>query len=491
LRVKLADALSNAGRGADAASAYLEASAHGRPAEQLELRRRAAEQFLRSGHVDEGLASIRTVLDAVGMRLPKTRRRAMAHLLALRARIRLRGLRFRERDASEILPVKLIRIDTCWSVAIGLGFVDTQRGAAFQSRGLLLALEAGEPYRVARALAVEAAYCSIAGGRARDRTKALISASMELAERLKHSHALGLATITAGIAAYFEGRWRDSRDLLERGETTLREECTGTAFEIDNAIYCTLFSLLFLGEVGELSRRLPGALKDADERGDLYSATNLRVRVSYISHLAAGRVREAQQELSDAIERWSRTGFHNQHWWNLLGRAQIELYAGDGLAAWKIVQAGWPALTRSFVLRIQLISLLSKHLHARCALAAAQEPHDPLFQIAESDARQIESQKMPWATPLASMIHAEIASIHGETRRALELFASAEKGCQAADMQLHAAAARRRRGQLLGGEEGRALVEAADAWMGKQGIVSPERMAAMLAPVPKARARQY
>jgi hypothetical protein len=80
------------------------------------------------------------------------------------------------------------------------------------------------------------------------------------------------------------------------------------------------------------------------------------------------------------------------------------------------------------------------------------------------------------------MIHAGIASIRGETRRALELFASAEKGCQVGDMQLHAAAARRRRGQLLGGEEGRVLVEAADAWMGQQGIVAPERMAAMLAP---------
>jgi hypothetical protein len=225
-------------------------------------------------------------------------------------------------------------------------------------------------------------------------------------------------------------------------------------------------------------------LKDADERGDLYSATNLRVRVSYIAHLAAGRVEEARQELFNAIDHWSRTRFHNQHWWNLLGRAQIELYAGDGLGAWKIVEEGWPALTRSFVLRIQLISLLSNHLHARCALAAATtgQPPDPLLKIAESDARRIESQEMAWATQLASMIRAGIASIRGDASLAMELLLSAEKGCETADMQLHAAAARRRRGQLLGGEEGRALVEAADLWMIKQGIVAPERMAAMLSP---------
>ena len=49
-------------------------------------------------------------------------------------------------------------------------------------------------------------------------------------------------------------------------------------------------------------------------------------------------------------------------------------------------------------------------------------------------------------------------------------------------MALYAAAARRCRGVLLGGEEGRVLVEAADAWMRDERIRNPERMTAMLAP---------
>ena len=44
------------------------------------------------------------------------------------------------------------------------------------------------------------------------------------------------------------------------------------------------------------------------------------------------------------------------------------------------------------------------------------------------------------------------------------------------------AAARRRRGILLGGEEGRALVLAADAFFQEQGARDPGRLAAVLVP---------
>ena len=80
------------------------------------------------------------------------------------------------------------------------------------------------------------------------------------------------------------------------------------------------------------------------------------------------------------------------------------------------------------------------------------------------------------------MLRAGAASTRGETERARLLLASAEAGLAGADMALHAAVARRRRGGSMGGEAGRDLVAAADAWMRAQGIRNPERMAAMLAP---------
>src|SRR5262249_48793706 len=154
---------------------------------QLELLRRAAEQLLRSGHLDEGHETIRTVLATMGMKLASSPRRALFSMLVHRAAVRLRGLRFRERDASQLSPETLMRIDACWSVAMGLGIVDHVRGADFQARHMLLALKAGEPYRVARAIAMEVAYASVPGGpRARRRVEKLTVIAQGLADRVNN-----------------------------------------------------------------------------------------------------------------------------------------------------------------------------------------------------------------------------------------------------------------------------------------------------------------
>ena len=487
LQVRLADALTNAGRGAEAADAYLSAAGGAKAVEALELRRRAAEQQLISGHIDQGLKTIRTVLASIGMKLPESPRKALLSLLWRLLQLRLRGLRFKERDSTQIAPEKLISIDTCWSVSIGLGTVDTIRGTGFAKRHLLLALEAGEPYWVARALAIEAAYSSTGGSGNRTRTARLIEESMTLAERVNHPHALGLASITAGMAAYLEGRWRKAYELLHRGERILREHCTGVTWELDTAMSFELRALLFIGDFQRIREQLPRSLKDVREKGDLYAEVNLRCRVVWVSLLVADRPEEAGREVEDAIARWSQGGFHVQHYWHLTGKIEIALYRGASIEAWEHLERVWPAMERSMLLRIQLTRTEALILRCRTALAAAiahgigSSAGRSLLREAESDLRRVEKEKIFWADPLARLVRAGIPSAGGDQQQAQEHLVAATAGFERADMELHAAVGRLRRGQLSG-SDGRRLVRDADRWMAAQGVENVGRLADVIAP---------
>ena len=484
LFVKLGDALSNAGHGAEAAKAYLDAVEGAPAADALELERRAAEQLLVSGHIEEGLSAIRTVLAKVGMKLARTRRGALLSMLFRRALVRLRGIRFRERDATQVSAERLTRIDVCWSAAKGLSLTDPLRGSGFQARQLLLALKAGEPYRVARSLAMEAGFSATSGGRARRRTENLLEAATSLANRIGHPHAIGFTLSVAGVAAWLEGRWKTARDLTQQAGVLLRDRCRGVAWELDNTNYYSLMSLLFLGKFRELAGTLPSLLKEALDRGDLYAATNMRTRISYVLYLTQDQPLQAREELRQAIESWSRHIFFVQHWYEMFGQVETALYSGEKAAAWQHLDSRWPELEQSLLLRVQSVLINSLYLRARTALAAAEDARAAagLLQAADKAAKRIEHERMSWGGALAGLLRAGIASSRREVESSISLLESAERQLESADMALHVAAARRRRGEILGGDEGRMLVTAADSWMANQGIKNPGRMTAMLAP---------
>ncbi len=485
LCIRLADALANAGHGAEAAQAYLDAVS-GAPADvALDLRRRAAEQFLISGRIEEGLATLRTVLEKVGLRLAESPRAALFSMLWRRLLVRLRGLRFRERDATQISRETLSRIDVCWSATKGITLADPIRGNDFHSRQLLMALRAGEPYRIARALALEAGYSATSGGRTRRRTKRLLQFAEALANRIDDPYAIGWAMSVAGIAANLEGRWKAARDLTRSAGTVLRERCRGVAWEIDNSNYYSLLALAYLGEFRELQEALPALLKEAEDRGDLFAATNMRTRLSYLARLAQDEPRQAREELRRAIEAFSPRGYVLQHWYELSGQVETLLYEGAAGGAREHLLARWPALEESLFLRFQSVRINSLHLRARTAIAAAAAEsagNERLLSDAARDVRRIEREDMPWGNALARLLSAGVASVRGSPAEAVAHLASAEKMLDAADMALYAEVSRFRRGALTAGDAGRALAASAAEAIRAQGIRDSDRMADVWAP---------
>jgi len=484
LRRRLGDALANAGRGAEAASIYQEAAAGATVAEAFELRRLAAAQLLVSGHVEEGLAALQEVLAAVGMALPATPTSALCSLLFHRARLGLRGLSFRRRDPSEIASADLAKIDVCWAAVAGLSVVDFIRAAGFQKRGLLVALRAGEPVRIARALAMEAAHSASAGSRAAGHTARLLRLADALAADVNQPYAQGMVSLAAGTAAYLEGRWNDALTNCDRAEQMFRDRCTGVAWERATARSFALWSLSFQGEIAELSRRWPELLKEAGERGDRYFVMNLGTYVMSVVRLAADDPADAHEGLRQNLARWSQQGYHVQHNDVLWAMAQVELYRGRGQEAWELLCSRWPDLSRSMLLRVQFIRVAMGHLRARCALAAAggATAPGPLLRSAESSARALEREGAPWSRSLALLIRAGLLATRGDRSGAITRLADAEAAFRSAGMALYAESAKRRRGQLMGSPDGDDLVSQTESWMASQGIRDPARMAAMFAP---------
>jgi eukaryotic-like serine/threonine-protein kinase len=481
----LGDALANDGRGAQAARAYAMAAKGVPAALQLELRRRGSEQLLISGYIDDGLAALRSVLGELGMALPATPLRALLALIGRRMQLRARGLGFQQRDASELAVSELSAVDVCWSAGVGLALVDNIRGAHFQTRHLLLALKAGELSRVVRGVGLETCFCAAAGTRARRRTAMLCQHIQELAARSDDPVAHGWAETAAGVAAVLEGRWRVGNVHCERGETLFRDRCAGVIWELRSVQLFRLWALYYLGDMAALSSLVPALLHEAEARGDLYGATNLKTGIPALVHLMRGDPETARRISTEAIARWSGDGFHVQHMFHMHLTADIELFEGNGRAALAVLDQAWRPLKRSLVLRVQLARMTSYEARARALIAAARDQADRperLLRQATRFARRIGKEGAPWSKPHEGLLLAGIAAVRGDADSAVRCLREAAQGFDVIDMALRAAVSRCQLGRLIGGDEGRRLwLENVD-WMLEQGVTATDAMVRMLAP---------
>jgi tetratricopeptide (TPR) repeat protein len=476
----LADALANAGRPAEAAEAYLRAAAGGGHPYRVELQRRGAEQFLIGGHIDQGLELIRSMLANMSMAVPKTSRAALLRMLWWRARLRWRGLHFVARAADDIDADTLLRLDTCWSATTGLLLVDLIGAAALSARQLLMALDAGEPYRLSRAMTIESvARTAFLSGR--KLTPQMARLSKELAKGVRHPHALALYRLAEGMMAITAGEWKKALTVSEESLAILREHRVGVTWELNMAQNLVIWALMYLGELGELSRRQPALLANARSSGNLYIATELCTRGNYF-WLAADDPDEGERVTIESIGRWSHKGHHRQHYSATLARIQTALYRGSAAAAWGLLGELEVMLRRSHLRRIQVIRVESLSLRARSALAMAASGCRRFLSIARAGARGIATEKRPWSDPIALLLRAGIAYVEGSTHMALRCLQDAADQFDRADMKLYAAVARRRIGALQDDAPGRELQRQAEEWMATQQIKNPMCMTRMLAP---------
>ncbi|MBX3192615.1 MAG: protein kinase [Labilithrix sp.] len=482
LHRKLGDAFANAERLGDAADAYLAGAAHASANEALELRILAAEDYLKSGRDERGLSVLVPVLEEVDLPYPRSQKRALASILWHEAKLRTAPLRRRLRSPQSLRGRDLVRIDVAYAASTGLSMSDPMRGADYASRGLWLALEAGEPVRTCRALAVAAGNTAARGEGGRKRAEELARAAQRIAQEIDEPRTRALAHLAAGIVHFLLGEWRGAISELGLADGSLRESCRAVAWELATTQSWSLNALILVGDLQTASVRAPGLLDEARGREDRFATMHL-VYSTCISRLAADDVAGALEIAS--VGRAGDPGVLTAgQWAALLSACSVDRYRGDAAAAWQRTRAESKVLEKSMLWQSATVRTFSCYERGLSAIAAAAAGHDrrAALRAAEGWARALGRERLKFAPALGHLIQAGASAARGNRGDALRALDAAIPALETADLGYLSACARHRKGELLGGDAGKRIVEQSSAFFSQQGIVRPERCLAMSAP---------
>ncbi|MEO7093434.1 MAG: AAA family ATPase [Polyangiales bacterium] len=484
LRRKLGEAYANAGRGREAADVFLALASESKlAADALELEQKAAHELLRAGHIDDGMEVLDRLLASVGIGMPSTPRRALASLLWRRARLKIRGIRFKSRDSSQLPREDLARMDIVWSAACGLSMTDWIHGAAFQALNLLLALDAGESLRVRRALFFEACHTAASGDA--ERAERLVAAATSGPE-LEDPYLRGWLELARGYIAYFRGAWSTAIESSERADALFSGNCANVVWERNTVHALSKWALVYRGSLKQLGQVLPLRHREAEEQGNLYALTTVWASNTTLSWIARDEVAAGRAVIAQVSKRWSLRGYQLQHWNEMMSNALFDIYSGDVLAARQRVVEGFVPMSQSLLTRIQIVRFEVNELLARTALAAAGATsgaeRKELLDTAEHHIAKLAREPLPWMKAITLVRRGCLRAARGDSDGAVREFRAAMPACDATEIGLYSAATRVRLGGLIGGDEGRALRDEGRARLVAEEIKNPEAFVALYAP---------
>lgn len=485
----LGDALRNAGHGPDAAAAYLQAVERmDDPRQSQPLKIAAVEQLLFAGAFDEGESVIREVLGGLGLSVANHELAAFSAFALQGARLKLRGFHYTLREPGQIPRTILRQLNILWSATIGLSMVQPIASQAIEKRYLILALEAGDPSHLVRALGIELAFSGLQGGRDERGSQAIAKRADALLEQVGDDPYLHAFIAMAKSAIHWlRGRWRAIEDTARLGIPVFEKMPGGVTWEIDTSWLMVLNALLHQGRLSELRALLPDLLAGAVERGDLYFETQLRTRFSPFIALCDDRPQDCVLDLTRSIHRWTTRGYHIVHYWAYLSHTQALLYSGKASQALAHLKAGEWVLKRSLLLMGQYYRVLFQYLKMRALLACALEEGI----TSRSGARHLNGARkyatklirgdLPWIPPHGHLGRGLVAWAEGQKRSAESELEHAARGFAAVDMPLHARVSQRRLAELRGEED---VVVNIDREIALERISNPARLCDMLAPSP-------
>jgi hypothetical protein len=471
---RLGRALAGSGHGPEAASAYLTAAEAQGDERLTDLQRMAAEELVASGHTERGMALLATLCEQKNVWLPAGYPSAVASWAMNTVRLRLTFARSRRRGAAPNVrgasALELVHT----ALTAYLGYLPVQ-AASLAARYLIMAQKAADTRHMVWGLGYNAAlYALINPGGGWQ--KQLITRMDVLIVRDCRDELVGFAALARGIADYQTGEFLRARGLLVKAREQLRG--TGaTTFQRDVASLYDVIATFATGDYADLARVVPERVEDAFRRGHAWIGTMLVGPLGGAqAYLAVDQPDRLQRMLDDVRRRLdSQSERKWPHFLLLLSEVQRLQYLGEPEAAWGLVETQSSAFEDALGSAGQYMIAAAKTRCSLDALAAAVQRgtaarSSPWFMLATRSLQRLsEFRSGNWP---GFVIAAEAALAHFEQdqeRCVLRLY-QAIAVFERSGARMYSAAARRRLGALLGGDDGRLLVQDGDEFMKRQGV---------------------
>ena len=445
LRIHLAEALANAGSVLEASQAFQAASEIASGKQASLLQQRAAVQLLRGGHIDRGIAALVPVLQSHGITMPLSSRQTIVAVLWERLRHKLTNpsLCWNWTEECDVDADLLAKADICWDISIGLINIDQIRGFLFHMRSLRYALQAGEPYRIGRALGTES--LALVGIQdSPDRAYHTLDRMFAIATRLQHAKLTTYCTHLRGVFAFMRGQWEECCTLLEGTRQCYETIPEDNSWELASCDFVSLSAQFLSGQWQWSIAKVAASIREAQTQGNLYHSATIQLSSANLLWLMNDDPTEARRHANEAIAEWSQQSTHLQHLLATVTLAHIDLYLGNEKNAFELVSSRWKMYRKSGIFRWELNETLIIDLYARTALAclfAKTLTAKRARKYAAQNARKLGRTSISWPHGLAKLIQAQLAYADGN-KNVILLFEEATELLDSLDMPFWATASR-------------------------------------------------
>jgi tetratricopeptide (TPR) repeat protein len=425
LRIKRAHALAEAGRSLEAANAYLGALAEADREQSLELRRYAAQHLLQGAQVREGIRVLTELAADMHLSLPGGSKMALLKLVWHRTLLGFRGLDSTPRDASEITPATLSRLELLHGLSPGLTWIDLFRGAELGARHLRLALACGDRHHTVIALAAEALVNAIQPRDVPPRSWELINRARHLARDLDDPSARAFVHLSYGQIMQCQWRVGEAIEELERAEQVYSER---PRVDWHQSVSRT-FLLSLLGLAGDYPRHaqlIERWLSEARARDDRFAVSNyVLLGLGSYRYLRRDKVELAQREIEEAVAHWPDDHVGMPHFGAFCASGVLfsyaswtEAHARSERAIKRLLRTplAYPRFVRASMLQVHAMQCLG------AAAACTGEQRMTLIREGSAYASRIARVHEP-TRAISELVHGSFALLRGEVSEARTLYA--------------------------------------------------------------------